>query len=134
MHKDCCAEGLHASFYKNAEVWRLHEITRTVVQVTHRNTLKLSSSRYPCTNSMKLPLTAQTYDHMGVSENRGRECSTLNSRILIIIRTPKHGAPNFRKLPHAGLSDQPMSRLLWEARLDQKVKLAGAMQNVAYYG
>ena len=36
---------------------------------------------------------------MGVSENRGPQHSTLNSRILII-RTPKQGAPNFRKLPH----------------------------------
>ena len=35
---------------------------------------------------------------MGVSENRGY--STLNSRILII-RTPKYGAPNFRKLPYS---------------------------------
>ena len=32
---------------------------------------------------------------MGVSENRGPEYSTLNSRILII-RTPKEGTPNFR--------------------------------------
>ena len=35
---------------------------------------------------------------MGVSETRGPEYSTLNSRILII-RTPKEGTPNFRKLP-----------------------------------
>ena len=37
--------------------------------------------------------------HMGVSENRGPYYSTLNSRILII-RTPRQGTPNFRKLPH----------------------------------
>ena len=37
--------------------------------------------------------------HMGVSEKRGPEYSTLNSRILII-RTPKQGTPNFRKLPY----------------------------------
>ena len=33
---------------------------------------------------------------VGVSENRGPEYSTLNSRILII-RTPKYRTPNFRK-------------------------------------
>ena len=31
----------------------------------------------------------------GVSENRGPEYRTLNSRILIV-RTPKYGTPNFR--------------------------------------
>ena len=36
--------------------------------------------------------------NLGVSENRGPKYSTLNSRILII-RTPKQGTPNFRKLP-----------------------------------
>ena len=35
--------------------------------------------------------------YLGVSENRGPQYSTLNSRILII-RTPKQGTPNFRKL------------------------------------
>ena len=35
---------------------------------------------------------------MGVSENRGPEYSTLNSRTPII-RIPKQGTPNFRKLP-----------------------------------
>ena len=37
--------------------------------------------------------------YMGVSENRGPQYSTLNSRILII-RTPK-GTPNIRKLPYS---------------------------------
>ena len=32
--------------------------------------------------------------HVGASENRGPQYSTLNSRILII-RTPKTGTPNF---------------------------------------
>ena len=35
---------------------------------------------------------------MGVSKNRGPQYSTLISRILIV-RTPKYSAPNFRKLP-----------------------------------
>ena len=39
---------------------------------------------------------------MGVSENRGPRYRTLNSRILII-RTPKYGTPNFRKLPYGAL-------------------------------
>ena len=37
--------------------------------------------------------------YMGVSENRGPEYSTLNSRTPII-RIPKQGTPNFRKLPY----------------------------------
>ena len=38
---------------------------------------------------------------MGVFESRGSYYSTLNSRILIIvIRSPKYGTPNFRKLPN----------------------------------
>ena len=36
--------------------------------------------------------------NMGVSENRGPKCSTLNSRILIM--RPKARYPYFRKLPH----------------------------------
>ena len=36
---------------------------------------------------------------MGVSENRGPYYRTPNSRILII-RIPKYGTPNFRKLPY----------------------------------
>ena len=40
-------------------------------------------------------------DYMRVSEARGPKYSTLNSRILII-RTPKHGTPNFQKLPNEG--------------------------------
>ena len=39
---------------------------------------------------------------MGASENRGPEYSTPNSRILII-RTPKQGTPNLRKLPNVKL-------------------------------
>ena len=35
---------------------------------------------------------------MGVSQNRGPQYSTLNSRILVI-RTPKIRYPNFRKVP-----------------------------------
>ena len=35
----------------------------------------------------------------GVSENRGHYYSTLNRRIRII-RTPKEGTPNSRKLPY----------------------------------
>ena len=35
---------------------------------------------------------------MGVSENRGPEYSTPNS--ILIIRIPKYGTPNFRKLPN----------------------------------
>ena len=41
---------------------------------------------------------------MGVSENRGPSNSTLTSRILII-RTPKQGTPNFRKLPKWDFGD-----------------------------
>ena len=37
--------------------------------------------------------------YMGLSNNRGPEYSNLNSRILII-RAPKYGTPNFRKLPY----------------------------------
>ena len=36
--------------------------------------------------------------YVGVSGNRGPQYSTLNSRILIM-RTPKYGTPDFRKLP-----------------------------------
>ena len=41
---------------------------------------------------------------LGFSENRGPEYSTLNSRILIIIiiRTPKYGTPNFPKISFRG--------------------------------
>ena len=35
----------------------------------------------------------------GVSEKRGPEYSSLNSRILIV-RTPKYGTPNFRNIPY----------------------------------
>ena len=35
---------------------------------------------------------------VGVSENRGPYYGTLTSRILMI-KTPKYGTPNFRKLP-----------------------------------
>ena len=38
---------------------------------------------------------------LGVSENRGPYCSTRHSRVLIV-RTPKQGTPNFRKLPTRG--------------------------------
>ena len=43
---------------------------------------------------------------MGASENRGPLKSTLNSRILII-RTPKQGTPNFRKLPYGPCEATP---------------------------
>ena len=42
-----------------------------------------------------------TVPYVGVSENGGPCYSTLNSKILII-RTPKRGTPNFRKLPYFG--------------------------------
>ena len=45
MHKDCCPEGLHATFYKDGEVRACTKIP----EQTHRNTLKLSSPRDPCT-------------------------------------------------------------------------------------
>ena len=37
--------------------------------------------------------------NMVVSENRGPEYSTLNSRILT--KSPEQGTPNFRKLPYS---------------------------------
>ena len=37
-------------------------------------------------------------NYLGVSENRGPEYNSQNSRILMI-RTLKHGTPSFRKLP-----------------------------------
>ena len=40
-----------------------------------------------------------SYIHMGDSENSGPNIVPLNSRILII-RTPKSGTPNFRKIPY----------------------------------
>ena len=40
---------------------------------------------------------SQKHRYIGVSENRGPEYSTLNSRILII-GTSKQGTPSFRKL------------------------------------
>ena len=43
---------------------------------------------------------------MVVSETRGPQYSTLNSRILII-RTPKLGTPNFRKLPRVQVKKVP---------------------------
>ena len=39
-----------------------------------------------------------TTTHMGVSENRGPQYSTLSSRILVI-RTPKQDNPYFQKPP-----------------------------------
>ena len=48
-------------------------------------------------------LPHRLYDiHMGVSENREPYYSTLHSRILII-KTPKQGIPNFRKLPYLSI-------------------------------
>ena len=53
---------------------------------------------------LKLPY--EMFIHMGVSENRGPSYSTLKSRILII-RTPKYGTPNFRKLPYRLKQKEP---------------------------
>ena len=44
-------------------------------------------------------LISGIWPDLGVSENRGSQYSTLNSRILVI-RTPRKGTPNFRKLPY----------------------------------
>ena len=46
---------------------------------------------------------------LGVSENRGPQSRTPNSRILII-RTPKYGTPHFRKPPFGGGSGFPAIR------------------------
>ena len=72
----------------------IHTYIHTYIYILIHTYTYLYIYMYICTH-----LNILLHSYMGVSEYRGSKYSTLNSKVLII-RTPKEGTPNFRKLPY----------------------------------
>ena len=92
-------EGLKALFPSAKQVFAAESPDRagSFMGLGLRVSLELSGSGLWSKHRLPVHRPETPKPHLGVSENRGPEYSTVNSRILII-RTPKYGTPNFRKL------------------------------------